>query len=323
MAFVEPRGPGAHARVTPPEEARFEAFVQDLLRRGRAPKTVESYRSDWAGLVDWYASTHEAPFDLMDALDGTLVTAFREHLRAEGMRPATINRKLVFAKRYASWAFGRGDLDDAAHGGVREVNAMPQKPRRPKGLSDIELHRLLREVERRACARDQAIVYTLLETGLRVSELVGLTLEDLCLGARDPCVVVAGEQRPGAPARRVGVGPEARKRLRAWLKLRGDGPGALFTGERGALTANAVQRLVRHYCRFAKVQASPGTLRHTFANSFLAATDGDLVALADVLGHESLETTRLYLSAADDAPGPPEPDAGPRPRPVALKGGRS
>ncbi len=94
-------------------------------------------------------------------------------------------------------------------------------------------------------------------------------------------------------------------------------------GERGPLTANAIQRIIRKYCAFAKVKVSPSILRHTFANAFLA-DDGDVVALADVLGHESLETTRLYLSNGSNNAGPnPLDSTNPdRPqRPTVLVGG--
>lgn len=307
---------GETARISDDEERRFAAFVDELKRRGRAAKTVESYRSDWSGLADWFREDSGRPFDAA-LMAGADVEAFREKLRAEGLRPATVNRKLVFAKRYASWMLRRGELERGAHDEIRAVEPVPQKRRRPKGLSDLELRRFLREVERRAGVRDQAIIYTLLESGLRVSELVALEVEQVCFSAQGVLLTVP-DARSGT-RREIPLGPLGAGKLRTWLDARDDVPGALFVGERGPLTANAIQRVVRKYCRFAKVKVSPGKLRHTFANSFLARSDGDLVALADLLGHESLETTRLYLTARADEAGPPEPQ---QPiRPVALAGG--
>ena len=93
----------------------------------------------------------------------------------------------------------------------------------------------------------------------------------------------------------------------------------MFLGERGPLTANAVQRIVRKYCAFAKVKVSPSTLRHTFATNFLA-NEGDIVALADLLGHESLETTRLYLAGGKAEDVTPIPGQAARPRIIAGLG---
>lgn len=304
------------ALATPAETARIEAFLGDLARRGRAKKTINSYRSDWSGVCEWYASARGESMDIVD-VDAEVVLQFRGHLSAEGMRPATVNRKLVFVKRYMAWASARGDVGFEQVEAVRSVKPVAQGPRKPRGLSDIELRRFLKEVERRAGPRDQAIVYTLLETGLRVSELVAMDMEQLVVNGRRAMVHVEDERNAGLRSRRLALGPNARRALRRYLAMRGEHPGAVFIGERGPLTANAVQRIVRKYCAFAKVKASPGTLRHTFATSFLAE-EGDLVALADLLGHESLETTRLYLQGNRDA----APPAGSKPsRPRVLIGG--
>ena len=117
----------AQARCTQDESERFAAFVEDLRRLGRAPKTVESYRSDWTGFVEWYAAQKGQPFDLGD-LEGGSVEAWRKHLQDTGMRPSTTNRKLVFLKRYASWAHELGQLDAARCASVRSVGAVALWP---------------------------------------------------------------------------------------------------------------------------------------------------------------------------------------------------
>lgn len=316
---MEPVIQAEQGRCTPEEAMRLQAFVEDLRKRGRAPKTVESYRSDWSGFAEWYRQHEASPFDLQ-AVDGGLVEEWREHLQTAGMRPSTINRKLVFLKRYASWAQAAGDIEAVQVADVRSVDAVAQATRRPKGLSDLELRRFLREVDRRGSRRDQAIVYTLLETGLRVSELVSLEMSQLVLSSRKGCVVLDEHKHGSSRERRVAIGALGRRKLRSYLEERGNDEGPLLMGERGPLTANAVQRIVRKFCRFAKVKVSPGTLRHTFATTFLAESDGDLVALADVLGHESLETTRLYLNGGDEGM-PTPPDGGNGVHPVAIPGG--
>ena len=85
------------------EAARFAGFVAELRRRGRAAKTIGSYRSDWIGFTDWFFGEEGVPFSV-ESLTGDAVAAYRTHLENQGMRPATINRKLVFIKRYATWA---------------------------------------------------------------------------------------------------------------------------------------------------------------------------------------------------------------------------
>ncbi|MEZ4472253.1 MAG: tyrosine-type recombinase/integrase [bacterium] len=270
-------------------EARFNAFAEYLLGTGRAAKTVASYRSDWTGLVRWASQELGRPFDVTD-LTADLVSRWRDELGEAQQQPATINRKLVFVKRFTDW--------DARFSGqerveIRKVEAVPQPPRRPRGLDDSELGRFLTIVTREGSARDQAIVHTLLETGLKVSELVRLRRDDVVLRTRDGYLRVrtSAEGR----GRTVTLGRVARRALRRWMGTRTDGHTSLFLGERGPLSANAVQRIVRKYCRKADVQVSPTTLRHTFAATFLQAGRGDLTDLADLLGHDCIETTRLYI----------------------------
>jgi site-specific recombinase XerD len=285
--------PEATTVCTPVETNRFDAFAVALTEQGRARKTIDSYRSDWLGIARWHALAHQSPFDL-SLLTAPALAAFRDACVAEGLRPSTINRKLVAAKRYVDWAVRAGTLAVDHHCAVREVAPVPQPRRRPRGLTGEELNLFLRAVEVRATARDQAIVHVLLESGLKVSELVALEREDVTISTRRAVIQVV---RHGQ-LRKLAMGRPARRKLRRYLNERGEHPGALFEGERGPLTTNGVQRLVRKYCRYAEVRVSPSTLRHTFANGFLKASRGDLLALADLLGHECVETTRLYMQTA-------------------------
>ena len=305
-----------NTRATAEENDLFAAFVADLVARGRKPKTVESYRSDWLGLCDWWNSSHDRVFSV-DVMGEDTAGEFKKSLVERSMTAATINRKLVFIKRYTDFARASGCLDEKQARAVRRIEAAPAARRRPQGLSDIELRRFLKEVESRALVRDQAIIFTLLQTGLKVSELVSLRREQIGLGAKSGLIRLDGDAR--GRARRVEVGPVARRRLRAWFDERGDQDGPIWEGERGPLTANAVQRLIRKYCLFAHVYVSPQVLRHTFAAGFLTESRGDLVGLADALGHECLETTRLYLTSHGVTS---QGVTLQEPRPVALSGGR-
>ena len=277
------------------ERARFSGFLSDLGRQGRAPKTLGSYRSDWLGFTEWYAERHSTPFGI-ELLTSSVVKDYRAYLEGKSLKPATINRKLVFLKRYATWALERGLLDNGVVHSVKRVKPVAQAPRQPRGLSELELKRFLREVEVRASVRDQAIVYTLLESGMRVSEIVKLHTSEVVDSGRKVTLIVDDIRPNGIRTRRIVLNGVAKRKLLQYMIDRGRRPGFVFQGERGPLTANAVQRIVRKYCAFAKVKVCPSILRHTFANTFLAK-EGDVIALADLLGHESLETTRLYVHA--------------------------
>lgn len=275
------------------EEGRFNEFEAHLKGRGRKVRTLEAYRSDWRGLALWWAGHYGEDFELPKLTD-TAVGEYKAALVKEGMTASTVNRKLVFVKAYARWARGQGYVADTIAASVREVAAVAQAPRRPKGLSDQDEARLLEVVEEAGSTRDRAIIWTLLETGLRVGELVELTREHLELGARRAWFHIPNPE--GAPPRRVPIGRTARRALKVYIaEARGEISGPLFLGERGPLTANGIQRMLRGYGRKAGITVTPHVLRHTFALRALDEGKVDLSTLAALLGHGSVETTRLYL----------------------------
>jgi len=317
------------------ECARFGRFLDWLASRGRSPATARSYRSDWQDLAAWHRRARGAPFSA-DGLDAQGVAGWRDAGVEKGKSAATVTRRLAFARTYAGWLGAEGELPAALVEQVRSVENLERADRVPRVLADREVHVLLRQVDEHGCRRDQAILYVLLDTGAKVSELVAMDVGDLDFAC--------GELTVRKGRRRVLALPTRTARKLAWsLAERGllevpdsgeivlpatggwppstrvpppragalpvltdvpaspmpygvDGPPAqwpLFVGERGRLTANAAQRIVRKHATFARIDASPQVLRHTFAHAFWARTH-DLVTLAVRLGQTNVESARVY-----------------------------
>jgi integrase/recombinase XerC len=142
--------------------------------------------------------------------------------------------------------------------------------------------------------RDKAILELFYSSGLRLSELTGLRVDDLNLD--DATVRVTGK---GNKTRIVPVGGHAMASLRAWLEERNKSFGsqsALFLGKNGKpLGQRAVQHCVRHWAVKQGVSGNvhPHVLRHSFA-SHLLQSSGDLRAVQEMLGHASISTTQVY-----------------------------
>jgi site-specific recombinase XerD len=327
--------------ATADEQDRFERFLGWLQARGRSAATARSYRSDWQDLALWFRRFRRAEFDAA-ALDADVVEAWRDHGRDRGKSAATLTRRLSFARNYGAWLASEGALEAEVAEELREIDAVDRSERAVRVLADADVHRLLEQVDRRGCRRDQAVLYVLLDTGLKVSELVDLDVSDVefstgrlfVRGSRPrpvPLPTRAARKLAWSLAERGllevpdtgeivlpatgGWPPSARvpapdPRLLPSLSAVPQSPmplefggepssWPLFVGERGRLTANAVQRVVRKHCLFARVDASPQVLRHTFAFAWWARTQ-DLVTLAEILGHESVETTRVYTRLRPD-----------------------
>ncbi len=255
-----------------------------------AESSRRAIRSDLLRFGRWYVEANNEPF-AWERVVTRDVADFREHLvRVEGRAVATVNRCLVMVRRVFDWLVSEGELSSSPAKGVKELR---RQPLAPKGLSRPEVRKLLREAEARQDLRASAVFHVLSYCGLRVSELAGLSLGDMELGERSGWFRVLGK---GNKQRMVPVPLPARKALVAYLDCRPPfDTDRVFVGERGALTDRGIRGICRRYSAITGIHVHPHAMRHSFAKTFLAESGNDLVALAAILGHESLETTRRYV----------------------------
>jgi integrase/recombinase XerC len=250
------------------------------------------YRRDMRDAISWLerAGCHSP-----ESVDRLVLRRYLAHLDTRGYARRTISRKASVLRRYFDWARRTGLADHDPTGGL---SAPRGEARLPRVLSGSELDALVEgpptssDAEHRQL-RDRAVVEVLYGSGLRVSELCGLTEGSVDLDGR--AVEVWGK---GSKRRRVPLSEPAVDALRAWLergRARYTTPGteteSVFLNERGrALGPRDVRRILD---RRSVAPTHPHALRHTFATHLL---DGgaDLRAVQELLGHEDLSTTQIY-----------------------------
>jgi len=308
------------------------AFLRHLsVERNASAHTLRSYRGDLADFQRFLGARGIA--DLTGA-DARTVRAWLADLHARGLDPASIGRKLAALRSCARFLVRRGAIE---RNYAREVRG-PRQPR--KLVSFLPADEATQLVEGRAVGgasrpRDVAILELLYASGLRVSELSGLDVDALDRPGRAVRVVGKGRKE-----RIVPFGEPAARALEAWLGLRGEHAGPLFTNPRGRrLTVRSVYTIVRRSARAAGLTrpVTPHTLRHTFATHLLDR-GADLRMIQELLGHSRLSTTQRYTHVAADqlmktydrahpraasagAPAPLEAVVGAPASPLASRGG--
>ncbi len=272
------------------------------VEKGRSANTLAAYRRDLAAYSEFLTGRRLTPATVTEPV----VEDYLAFLRAAGRAPASVARALVSVRSLHRFLEDEGHVASNPAGDVQR----PKVPSGlPKALSEDEVVALLGAVvgDDAVARRDRAILEVLYGCGLRVSELVGLSLADLDLGSS--LLRAFGK---GSKERVVPVGRLASEALEAWLSPRGRGQlepdrwgrrgdaEAVYLNSRGGrLSRQGAWGIVRRHGRAVGLddRLSPHVLRHSCATHMLDH-GADIRVVQELLGHASISTTQVYTKVS-------------------------
>lgn len=271
-----------------PMVKNFLSYLKNT--KGYSDHTIRAYKRE---LRDFLSFTEKDPIQI-DIYD---IRSYISYLSSKKLQKTSISRALSSIRSFYRYLLREGYIKK----NPAKLISHPKTPRKlPNFLTVDDAFSLVesperagREAQEFIIARDRAILETLYGSGLRVSELTGLNMEDVNL--KEGIIRAKGK---GKKERIVPIGGKAVEAMKRYLSYRAgiskDNP-AFFINRRGErLTSRTVHRIVIKYARSLGISGiGPHTLRHTFATHLLQA-GADLRVIQELLGHSSLSTTQRY-----------------------------
>lgn len=262
-------------------ESNLKEWITEQRLQEYAPSTLSRYEANVGKMIEWLPDDEELSKELM--------IKYKEHLAQKLNSTNTINTNIVEINKFLKWC-GAKDFC------IKKIK-MQTKQSNEEVLSLTDYKRLLRHAKARGDMQLFYIMKILAMTGIRISELVYFRIENL--GSNYIKVFNKGKERT------IIVRQDLMRELRHYAKEQGIKKGFLFPSpviENQMIDVSTIWRHMKKIAGASRVNKSKvhaHSFRHLFAQVFLATYSDSITELADILGHNSLETTRLYTRTSD------------------------
>ena len=289
----------AYLQTSPKMEALYEDYVVYLQREKHcSPNTLSAYRRDMQKFFDYAEEFGIASFDRVTAAD---VSSYKQYLLRRGLSASSVSRSLSALRGLYQYLISVGAMD---HNPAREIPKDKVAKKGPQVLTNKEIELLLSQPSPNDLKgiRDKAMLELLYATGIKVSELVSLDVDDVNLSLS---FIKCGN---GGKERFIPVYPLALKALTNYLEFSRrllvvhPDERALFVNVNGdRMTRQGFWKLLKQYAESAKIykDITPHTLRHSFA-AHLLENGADIHDIKEILGHADISSTQRYAQFLKD-----------------------
>lgn len=278
----------------------YEHWLRE--REDLTQASIRNYLSDLRHFIAWFETEREANVGndatfTPQAITTPALTRYRSYLQTvQWQKPTSVNRLLISLKRYFGWATQHHII---AYDPSVAVKLVGQEVSAPRHLDDQEEQALVAAVTKAGILRDRVLIILLLHTGLRAREICRFRYDQVKLNKRSGFLEIIGKRNK---YREVPLNATTRKALEEYLPTLSPETVFLFPSGRTkhALSERALGYIVKKYATAAKLaDVSPHDLRHRFG--YRMAESVPLHRLAQIMGHDSLDTTKLYIRGTKQA----------------------
>lgn len=267
----------------------INGFEHYLRSKDKSDNTISCYLRDMKQFIGWYSTKTEHGLDRIIELDAV---EYKKHLQKGQQAIITINRKLASLNVFLQWMKEAEYIKE-------EISVKPIKNRDVityKGLEQQDVWKLRKEIHREGNLMHICMIELLLQTGIRVSELVNIRLSDIEITERKGTLAVIGK---GNVKRTLPLNKDARKAIERYIPERPEADtDHLLIGQRGALQRNAINLILSHYGERLNIKVTPHMIRHTLGHT-LVKQNVEITTIQQIFGHLNIQTTNIYTVTTD------------------------
>lgn len=268
-------------------------FKDEMIRQNLSEHTINNYISSVINYIN-YIEEGTGDFSCSEILHVD-IKGYKSHLlNVKKEEPATINLRLSALNKFCNYLISIGILDNNPISKAGQVKIQKQKSC-PKVLQKNQIQRFKREFYKEKDLRDIAIFELLYNTGVRVSELCDIEIDDYIISDRKGILNI--REGKGKKYREIPLNNEAREAIINYLEVRpATNDKKLLLGQRGCLKRQAINKILKKYANKAGLEEEkihPHVMRHQLGHD-LIANGVDIVKVAEILGHTDINTTRIY-----------------------------
>lgn len=273
----------------------IEEFKNHLLEKEKSVNTIKSYALDINHFLQWIELRIEPPY-MISSLTSIDLKDYVSQLKSDSsLAPTTINRKVVSLIRWSEFLVNVGSTNINLAAGIKLKKV--QKQNNIRWLTRREVGKLLHTVELtkqqnfKKGILHQTIIYLAVNLGLRVKEICNIKISDI--DTERGILEVNGK---GNKHRTIPLTENTREIIDIWLRERDrESQYLLVSSKSNRMSTRAVQHIFKNYSNQLGIQITPHTLRHTYCKQ-LAEAGVSIQSIAELAGHSSVETTRVYVT---------------------------